>query len=170
MKHSVIFSALSLLLLVGCNDAPEPYVPEENEWSKRKATIQLDSTFETGSTYLSVHSQGYSRNSKGIINLTVTVSMRNSNRANPAYILNADYFDTHGAKIRTYFQDPIVLQPMETVEIIISELDIEGGTGGNFIFDWAVAKDVSHPLFDAVMLSTMGQQGISFTTVGIEIK
>ena len=58
---------------------------------------------------------------------------------------------------------------METVEIIIEEQDIEGGSGANFVFDWAIKNAKNPPLFEAVMISTYGQQGLSFTTRGVQI-
>ena len=58
---------------------------------------------------------------------------------------------------------------METVEIVIDQDDNEGGTGANFIFDWKIKPDTNEPLFEAVMISTYGQQGLSFTTTGIRL-
>ncbi len=59
---------------------------------------------------------------------------------------------------------------METLEIVVSEDDKEGGSGANFIFDWSVKQDGLIPFFEAVMISTSGQQGVSFTTHGIRKK
>lgn len=59
---------------------------------------------------------------------------------------------------------------METVEIVIDESDKEGGTGANFLFKWSISPNSSEPFFESVMLSTSGQQGISFTTRGKAIK
>ena len=59
---------------------------------------------------------------------------------------------------------------METVEIVIDEMDEQGGTGANFMFDWAMKKTSNEPLFEGVMISTSGQQGLSFTTQGRKIK
>ena len=53
--------------------------------------------------------------------------------------------------------------------IYIDELDIEGGTGANFLFDWKIKPTSNEPLFEGVMISTSGQQGLSFTTQGIRI-
>jgi hypothetical protein len=64
---------------------------------------------------------------------------------------------------------PIYLKPLETVEIIIEEQDIEGGSGANFVFDWAMANGKNPPLFEAIMISTHGQQGLSFTTRGVPV-
>ena len=55
---------------------------------------------------------------------------------------------------------------METVEIVIDESDKEGGTGANFLFNWSIKPNSTEPFFESVMLSTSGQQGISFTTQG----
>ena len=51
---------------------------------------------------------------------------------------NTSFFDTKGKRIRSYFEKPIYLSPLETVKIIIDELDTSGGTGANFIFNWSI--------------------------------
>jgi hypothetical protein len=95
--------------------------------------------------------------------------MRNTNLKDSIFINNASYFDTEGNLIRTYFNKPIFLKPMETVEIVIDELDKQGGTGANFIFDWAIKQTSNEPLFEGIMISTSGQQGLSFSTIGKKI-
>ncbi|MBK3517038.1 DUF3124 domain-containing protein [Carboxylicivirga marina] len=37
----------------------------------------------------------------------------------------------------------------------------------HFLFDWSATHQSIEPLFEAVMISTTGQQGISFVTKGI---
>ena len=120
-------------------------------------------------TYLSIYSEIYERNEHGTHPLASTVSMRNISPRDTVFILKASYFNTHGELIRSYFNDPIYLLPLETVEIVINKDDNSGGTGANFLFDWAVPDACQQPFFEAVMISTAGQQGISFTTQGIEV-
>jgi hypothetical protein len=96
--------------------------------------------------------------------------MRNTNRHDSVYIEKAVYYNTHGEAIRTYFDQPVYIRPMETVEIIIDENDQAGGTGANFLFDWKAPKKADAPFFEAVMISTAGQQGLSFTTQGKNVK
>ena len=36
--------------------------------------------------------------------------------------------------------------------------------GSNFLFEWKIPKNCPEPLFEGIMSSTMGQQGLSFTT------
>jgi len=59
---------------------------------------------------------------------------------------------------------------MQTIEIVIDEKDKTGGTGANFAFDWLMTKNTNAPYFEGVMITTYGQQGLSFTTQGVLIK
>jgi len=139
-------------------------------WEKRIMTQTLSDSLLSGSTYLSVYSQIYSLSEHLTHNLTATISIRNTSRTDSLYITKAEYFNTHGQHIRTYIAQPIFLIPLETVAIVIDEKDKEGGTGANFIFDWHIKPHTSEPLFEGIMISTSGQQGLSFTTQGKRIQ
>ncbi len=169
MKH--LFTILSLaVLLSACRE--EPVISSINpvNWEKRTVTLNPQDSLETGSTYLSVYSEIYSLSEHRTFNLTATISMRNTHKTDSIFILKAEYFNTKGESIRTYFDKPIFLAPMETVEIVIDESDKSGGTGANFIFDWKIKPNTPDPLFEGVMISTYGQQGLSFTTHGKRIE
>jgi hypothetical protein len=125
---------------------------------------------ETGQTYLSIYSQIYNRTERARHNLTALASLRNTSATDTVYLTKAVYYDSYGKAIRTYFNFPIYLAPMETVEIIIVEIDVEGGTGSNFIFDWQKEKATTEPLFEGIMTSVMGQQGLSLITQGKRLK
>lgn len=160
---------LSWTLLMSCEPKPEYSSIDPVNWSTRTATPSINDSLRTGSTYLSVYSEIYSLTEHRTHNLTATISMRNTNRQDTVFIRRADYYNTEGTLLRTYFDNTIFLAPMETVEIVIDEIDDSGGTGANFLFDWTVAKGVRPPLFEGVMISTSGQQGLSFTTQGIVV-
>ncbi len=98
------------------------------------------------------------------------VSLRNTSDLDTIYVLKAVYYDTHGKIVRKYLKRSIFLAPMETAEIVIDESDVSGGTGSNFIFEWKIPKNCPEPLFEGIMNSTMGQQGLSFTTHAKRIK
>ncbi len=144
---------------------------DAKEWQTRHTASreQFDS-LQMGKTYLSVYSRIYSISEERMHDLTVTVSLRNTSSDDTIYVLDAKYYDTQGELVRHYFDQPVFLSPMETVEIVIREKDIIGGTGGNFLFSWAEPERASPPLFEAVMISTLGKQGLSFTTQGVEVK
>ena len=139
-------------------------------WEKRTVKYPLADTLTEGTTYLSVYSTIYSQTEHRTHGLTATISLRNTDPADTVFMAKAEYFDTHGKLIRTYFEQPIFIAPMETVEIVIDEVDQEGGSGGNFLFHWKTRETSNEPLFEGVMISTSGQQGLSFTTQGKRIK
>lgn len=169
MKNIFLF-ILIITSFWGCNKSKKVDAAHSINWSKKRIDISEKDSLTFGKSYLSIYSQIYSMSEHKTHNLTTIVSLRNTSDIDTIYLLKATYFDTHGKLIRTYFDYPIFLTPMETTEIIIDELDISGGTGSNFIFDWKIPTKCSKPLFEAVMSSTKGQQGLSFTTQSIQIK
>lgn len=161
---------LLCLCIASCQPAADISSINPVNWEKRTITAPLPDSMIQGTTYLSVYSQVYSNTEHRTHDLTATISLRNTNRADTIYIDRAEYFDTHGNSIRTYFDKTIFVAPMETVEIVIDEADQAGGTGANFLFDWRIHSPENEPLFDGVMISTSGQQGLSFATKGHRIK
>ncbi|NIJ43588.1 hypothetical protein FHR24_000027 [Wenyingzhuangia heitensis] len=168
MKN-ILLLTFSLFILSACKQEQQLSSISPVNWEKRYATINPNQQFVNGATHLSVYSQIYSYTEHKKHGLTATISIRNIDRKDTIYLSNASYYDTHGKLIRSYFKKPIYLIPMETVEIVIDETDKEGGTGGNFVFDWMTKPNRNEPLFEAVMISTSGQQGLSFTTQGVKI-
>ncbi|MCB0803574.1 MAG: DUF3124 domain-containing protein [Flavobacteriales bacterium] len=167
----IVFLLFVFAFISSCSsEAPkEDPMPADEAWNERLANpSELDSLTE-GSTYLSVYTHIYSISQHRSHNLTATVSLRNTSKTDKIYIKSANYFDTKGNMINAYIDKPIYINSMETAEIMLFETDTLGGTGGNFIFDWAVKNPNNKPLFEAVMVSTIGQQGLSFMTQGVEI-
>lgn len=166
----LIFPFLIVFLMVFCEKKHETSEIEKVDWKKRTVNISKNDSLSFGRTYLSIYSQIYSFTEHKTHNLTAMVSLRNTSFIDTVFILKADYYHTKGHLVRSYIEKPIYLAPLETVEIIIDETDIEGGTGSNFIFDWNIPKKAPEPLFEGIMSSTMSQQGLSFTTQGKRIK
>ncbi len=165
-----IFKILLITFLIqSCKDRVEVSSINSVNWGKRTIEHELKDSLTYGTTYLSIYSQIYSQTEHRTHNLTATISMRNANKSDTIYINKAEYFDTKGNSIRTYFDRPIFIAPMETVEIVIDEKDQEGGTGANFLFDWVIKQNTNEPFFEGIMISTSGQQGLSFTTQGKRI-
>lgn len=167
MKPFIIL--LLCFFAFGCktNDKQNSSINPEN-WEKRSASYIPDS-LKNGSTYLSVYSHIYSITEHQEHDLTATVSLRNVSIADTLYLSSAKYYGTKGNLIRSYFEHPIYIAPLETIEIVIDQLDKEGGSGANFIFDWFTLPNSPEPLFECVMISTSGQQGLSFKTEGRKV-
>ena len=160
----------ALFALISCQEKPVSDEVTPVNWDRRAANLTPSYSLQEGITYLSVYSQIYSRSEHRRHDLTATVSLRNVSVEDTIYVSRAQFFGTEGSLIRTYFDQPIFISPLETVEIVIQEVDNEGGTGGNFIFEWIINPGSPEPFFEAVMISTSGQQGITFTTQGIKIR
>jgi hypothetical protein len=150
--------------MTSCNENSQMSSINPENWSKRQVSLNSKDSLVHGKSYLSIYSQIYSSSEHKTHNLTAMASLRNTSEKDTVYLLKAEYFDTHGTSIRTYFKHPIYLAPLETTEIIIDEMDVEGGTGSNFIIEWKTPIDCPEPLFEGIMNSTVGQQGLSFTT------
>lgn len=168
MKKILILS-VTLISFYTCenkiNIGPEEHDdPIKVNWSKRVATISAADSLVSGHSYLSVYSQIYSFSQHKTYNLTAMVSMRNTSMKDTIYLTNADYYDTHGTQLKRFIQKPVYLAPLETIEIVIDESDITGGTGANFLIDWKIPHNCPEPIFEGVMTSTAGQQGLSFIT------
>lgn len=157
-------------ILSACTGDKEVSSINPENWKKRMIAYNLPDSLTLGSTYLSVYSQIYGMTEHRTYDLTATISMRNTSRSDSVFLLKAEYFNTEGELIRTYFDKPVFLSPMETVEIVIDEVDQEGGTGANFMVDWKIHPGSNEPFFECIMISTSGQQGLSFSTHGIKVK
>jgi hypothetical protein len=173
MKNAFLVTILFVLIftIVSCKskDAKQECYVSKLNWENRETVNISTDSLTLGITYLPVYSHIYHRYDNKTFDLTITISMRNISLSDSVFIIQADYYNTEGEKIRAYIKKPVFLLPMETLEIVIDEDDTEGGSGANFVFDWAI-KDKKHPpLFEAVMISTYGQQGLSFTTRGVQI-
>ena len=168
MRNFIVIASL-FFIVISCKTetAFEDDITPVN-WKKRTTQISQSDSLVNGSSYLAVYSEIYSVTEHRTINLTATVSLRNISSTDTIYMTKSDYYNTEGDLIRSYIKAPVYLKPLETIEIIIDEKDKHGGSGANFIFEWALPKEVHEPVFDAVMISTSGQQGISFTTQGVK--
>jgi hypothetical protein len=166
VRFSVYILTFATLMLTACksSESNEPHLVEF--WKNRSVEQGKIDTLNQASSYLSVYSEIYSNRERMLHQLTVTIGMRNTSSLDTIYIMRADYFNTQGDLIKSYFEKAIYIAPLETVEIVLGQNDDGGGTGGNFVFEWAASAKHVEPLFEAVMISTSGQQGISFVTQG----
>lgn len=170
MKNLILYTfPLFFLFLSGCKSGGSKVKYAAPDWNARKIkTGSLDS-LKTTRTYLPVYAQIYHNSGEEKVDLAVTISIRNTDINENIFFKKIDYYNTEGKLIRKYLDAPIYIKPAETIEIIIKSSDNEGGTGANFVFEWAGTNKTSKPLFESVMISTMGQQGIAFTCRGVDL-
>lgn len=116
--------------------------------------------------YVPVYSHIYHGIKARPFNLTVTVSVRNTDPRRSMTVTAADYYDTEGKLVRHFLDKPEVMPPLATREFIVDERDDAGGSGANCIVRWSAAESVNAPIVEAVMIGASSNQGISFTSAG----
>ncbi|HPQ68822.1 MAG TPA: DUF3124 domain-containing protein [bacterium] len=115
--------------------------------------------------YVPVYSHIYHRDDM-VIDLTATLSIRNTDINRSIIIQSVKYYDTAGKLVRGYTETPLILPAMATLEFVVGETDRSGGSGANFVVEWFASEPASAPIVEAVMIGTHGQQGISFLSTG----
>ena len=117
------------------------------------------------SVYVPIYSHVYYQSGRPYL-LEATLSVRNTNLDRPVFVRSVRYYDSHGNLVKDHLDRLIRLDPLETVEFLVKEHDIEGGSGANFVVDWSATEQVNEPLIEAVMVGAVGTQGIAFRTEG----
>jgi hypothetical protein len=133
------------------------------EASLRAATLDKTKVVMGQTVYVPVYSHIYYYSSQNhVMNLSATLSIRNTDLANSIIITSVRYYDTDGQLIRQDIKSPVELKPLASTDFFIAADDTSGGSGANFIVEWVALKTVYEPVIEAVMISTSSNQGISF--------
>ena len=119
--------------------------------------------------YVPAYSNIYIGSIERPFQLTVILSLRNIDPKYRITLKSVKYFETKGKFIKSFVQEPVVLEPLETIRYIIPEKDTTGGSGANFIVEWQSDNPINPPIVESVMIGSRSQQGISFTSRGVEL-
>lgn len=170
MKYSV-FSIFILFLCNACNIESNPNLNKkgEDKLEKHEVFQGLADISYMDTVYVPIYSDIYSKSKDTRFLLTATLSIRNTSLTDSMYLKVIDYYDTDGKLVRHYIDGDLLLKPMQSIDYVIEEKDEVGGTGANFILVWGAKSDKIKPVFQGVMISIAGQQGISFMTEGVSI-
>lgn len=101
--------------------------------------------------------------------LETTLSVRNIDVNHPIYVSSIEYFNTEGTLVKSYLDRTIKLDPFQTIEFLVKSQDSSGGSGANFLVQWAANEDGVDPLVETVMVGVSGSQSICFARGGVEI-
>jgi Protein of unknown function (DUF3124) len=103
---------------------------------------------------------------RGRINLATTLSIHNTSGEKPLVLERVDYHNTHGELVQAHLERAVVLKPLGTIEMFVAHEDLRGGTGANFVIDWAADGPISEPVVEAVMMGVWGTTSYSFVSQG----
>jgi Protein of unknown function (DUF3124) len=170
----VIVVLLSILALPSCQsrqaDSQDVAQPSPTRVEPNRPTEGNENLIIGQTIYVPIYSHIYIRDKTRVINLTATLSIRNTDAQNPISITSVRYYNTVGSHVRDYIKEPLRLAPMASTDFVVAEDDTSGGAGANFIVEWGAGSEVTVPVVEAVMISTASQQGISFVSTGRVIK
>ena len=162
--------SIVLLLMGACERESQNLTPlGEDIFTAIEINRLPDSLALKDTVYVPIYSDIYSQTKESRYKLTATLSLRNTSLKYPIFISAVDYYNSAGPLTKHFLEKPIVLNEMESIEYVIEEQDISGGTGANFVIYWAAENQNVLPIFEGIMISTYGQQGISFSTKGVSI-
>jgi hypothetical protein len=118
------------------------------------------------SIYVPVYSHIYYSVDKRQLLIATTLSIRNTDPKRPITLRDVDYFDSGGAVLQSYLEQPVVLAPMASTEFFVDSTDTRGGAGANFVVNWDAEEEVFEPVVEAVMVGTAGHGRLAFTSQG----
>ena len=101
---------------------------------------------------------------------SVTLSIHNASETKPLVLKRVAYFDTTGKMVESYLKIPIALKPFSTIEVFIATTDVRGGTGANFVIDWAATSEIAEPAVEALMVGSIGAGHYAFISQGRPIR
>ncbi len=175
MPRLALFLALAFATFgAACeSDVPTPpdrpverAAPEPDDDGTAREAWETAGTALGERVYVPIYSHIYFRNSSRDIDLAATLSIRNTDDAEPIRVTAVRYYDNAGALVRRYLDAPRVVGPMASTDFLVEQTDDTGGVGANFIVEWQAARAVTPPVIEAVMIGAASSQGISFVTQG----
>jgi hypothetical protein len=124
----------------------------------------------SGAFYIPVYSSVSMSPGKLRADFSVTLSIHNISETRPLVLRRIAYFDTGGKMVESYLKAPVALKPFATIEVFIPASDVRGGTGANFVVDWAATGEIAEPAIEALMFGGIGSGHYAFVSQGRPIR
>ena len=169
LKHDFwVGLAIAAIVITSCSEqtTSQRQQPDlKRETSLRSVTLDKTKVVMGQTVYVPIYSHIYHYNNQDdVMNLSATLSIRNTDLTNSIIITSVRYYDTDGKLIRQDIKSPVELKPLASTNFFIAANDTIGGSGANFIVEWVAEKTVYEPVIEAVMICTSSSQGISFVS------
>ena len=124
----------------------------------------------SGAFYVPAYSSISMSQGKLRADFSVTLSIHNASETRPLVLRRVAYFDTGGKMVENYLKAPVALKPFSTIEVFVPTTDVRGGTGANFVVDWAATGEIAEPVVEALMLGGLGSGHYAFISQGRPVK
>jgi hypothetical protein len=142
----------------------------EQTFSGSLTAMPTENLAVTGSFYVPVYSSVSMSQGKSRADFSVTLSIHNASETRPLVLRRIAYFDTGGKMVESYLKAPVALKPFSTIEVFVPTTDVRGGTGANFVVDWAATGEIVEPVVEALMVGGLGSGHYAFISQGRPIK
>jgi Protein of unknown function (DUF3124) len=142
----------------------------EQNFAPSLTAVPTEPLTASGAFYVPVYSSVSMAQGKLRADFAVTLSVHNASETRPLVLKRIAYFDTSGKMVESYLKAPIALKPFSTIEVFIATSDVRGGTGANFVVDWAAAGEIAEPVVEALMVGGVGAGHYAFITQGRPIR
>jgi hypothetical protein len=142
----------------------------EQNFASSLTAVPTEPLAVSGAFYVPVYSSVSMAQGKLRADFSVTLSVHNASESRPLVLKRVAYFDTSGKLVESYLKAPIALKPFSTIEVFIPTSDVRGGTGANFVVDWAAAGEIAEPAVEALMVGGVGAGHYAFISQGRPIR
>lgn len=97
--------------------------------------------------------------------VSVQVSIRNTDASKSIRVISAQYYDTAGKKLSNYIKATQTIGPLGTYELYVPRSDTAGGSGAKFVISWQADAPANPPYVEALHLNLPGGRSVAFTTI-----
>lgn len=179
-----LFVAISIICLTSCTSAETIQKPKSDSnqatvapSSGQVVTLDKNTKIVVGQTiYVPIYPQVYFRPKKEVLDLVVTLSIRNTDLSHPIIIRSVVYYDSNGKLVKQYLEKPWQIGALASTSFLVVKTDKSDSIGPKFIVEWIAQKNVSKPIVEAVMVGNNTSadgtvsMGVSFVIPGQVIK
>lgn len=146
--------------------AAQSKVDIEQAFADSLAPMPKQELAVTGGFYVPAYSSVAMSRGKLRVDFSVTLSVHNASETQALVLRRIAYFDTAGRQVESYLKAPVAVKPLATISIFIPTDDVRGGTGANFIVDWAAAGEIAEPVVEALMVGGVANAHYAFISQG----
>jgi len=164
----LLVAALACLIAAPAAEAQTGGI--EQNFANSLTSVPAENLAVSGAFYVPVYSSVSMSQGKLRADFSVTLSIHNASETRPLVLKRIAYFDTAGKLVENYLKSPIALKPFATIEVFIATTDVRGGTGANFVVDWAAAGEIAEPAVEALMVGSIGPGHYAFVSQGRPIR
>jgi hypothetical protein len=142
----------------------------EQGFASSLTAVPAENLAVSGSFYVPVYSSVSMSQGRLRADFSVTLSIHNTSETKPLVLKRIAYFDTEGKPVESYLKTPVALKPFATIEVFIPTSDVRGGTGANFVVEWAATGEIAEPTVEALMVGSVGPGHYAFISQGRPIR